>query len=81
MAEVTKGSAADKAGITANMIITEMNGVRVYDYPTLRAEILKCVVGDTITIKAYVYDENNKQNGTYKTFTVKLQELVETGNP
>ena len=81
VAEVTKGSAADKAGITANMIITEMNGVRVYDYPTLRAEILKCVVGDTITIKAYVYDENNKQNGTYKTFTVKLQELVETGNP
>ena len=81
VAEVTKGSAADKAGITSNMIITEMNGVRVYDYPTLRAEILKCVVGDTITIKAYVYDENNKQNGTYKTFTVQLQELVETDTP
>ena len=44
---------------------------------------------DTLTIYAkwitnvtfHVYDENNKQNGTYKTFTVKLQELVETGNP
>ena len=77
ISEVTKGSAADKAGIKANMIITEVNGVAVYDYVSLRTQLLKYTVGEKVEIKAYVYSGNDVKNGTYKIFNVTLQVLDE----
>lgn len=77
VSEVTKGSAADIAGIKPNMIITEVNGVEVYDYVSLRAQLLKYTVGEKVEIKAYVYSGSNVKNGTYKIFTVTLQVLEE----
>ena len=75
ISEVTKGSAAEKAGIKVNMIITEVNGVAVYDYVSLRAQLLKYTVGEKVEIKAYVYSGSDVKNGTYKIFTVTLQVL------
>ena len=75
IAEVEADSVAGKAGLKANMIITEFNGVAVYNFVSLRAEIMKCRIGDEVTIKVYVYDSSNKTGGTYKTFTLKLQSM------
>ena len=75
IAEVEEDSVAGKAGLKKGMIITEFNGVAVYNFVSLRAEIMKCQINDEVTIKAYVFDNNDKANGTYKTFTLKLQSM------
>ncbi|MCR5693680.1 MAG: trypsin-like peptidase domain-containing protein [Clostridia bacterium] len=75
IATVEANTPAAKAGLTADMIITEFNGNTVYNFVSLRVEIMKCKVGDEVTIKAYVFDKNDKTHGTYKTFTLKLQSL------
>jgi len=75
IAEVEKDSVAGKAGLKADMIITEFNGVAVYNFVSLRAEIMKCQIGDEVTVKAYVYDSSDKAGGTYKTFTLNLQSM------
>jgi len=75
ISDVDKNSPAGKAGLESGMIITEFNGTAVYNFVSLRAEILKCEIGDEVTVKVYVFDSNNKANGTYKTFRLILQSL------
>ncbi len=75
IAEVEADSAAGKAGLQSGMIITKFNGVAVYNFVSLRAEIMKCQIGDEVTIEAYVYDSTDKTNGTYKTFKLNLSSL------
>lgn len=53
--EVTKGSPADLAGLAPNNIITAFNGVAIEDYYGLRAQLLKCKPGDTVTLTVYRY--------------------------
>lgn len=53
--EVTKGSAADRAGIQPNNIITAFNGVEIQDYNGLREQLLKCKPGETVTLTVYRY--------------------------
>ncbi|MBQ7444756.1 MAG: trypsin-like peptidase domain-containing protein [Clostridia bacterium] len=73
--EVEKDSPAWKAGLRSGMIITEFNGNAVYNFVSLRAEIMKCEIGEEVEIKAYVFDSSDKANGQYKTFKVTLQSL------
>lgn len=64
---VLPGSPADKAGITENDIILEINGVKIDSDHQLSDLIAKYNVGDTVTLK--VWDK-----GQEKTVQVKLEE-------
>lgn len=72
-----KGPGA-KAGMQSGDVIVEANGVRVYTFQDLSAELDKCEEGDSLELKAYrYYDENGNLTGTYEelTFSVKLEIL------
>lgn len=64
---VMPGSPADKAGLVANDIILEMNGVKLAGDIVLAKEIVKYDPGDSITLKVY-------HRGEEKTVTVILAE-------
>ncbi|OHB74230.1 MAG: hypothetical protein A2Z34_00485 [Planctomycetes bacterium RBG_16_59_8] len=51
ISEVTKGSAAEKAGIQGGDIVTEINEVEVREPTDLAVEIRKFNVGDKVTLK------------------------------
>lgn len=72
-----KGPGA-KAGLQSGDVIVEANGVRIYTFQDLSAELDKCEAGDSLELKAYrYYDENGELTGTYEemTFVVKLELL------
>ncbi len=64
---VVPGSPADKAGITENDIILEINGVKIDDAHQLSDQIAKYNVGDTVSMKIW-------HKGEEKTVQVKLEE-------
>jgi len=70
---VMEGSAAEKAGIEGSSIITELDGVKITGYTTLREELLKHKPGDTVVLKIYVYNKTTG-NGEYKDYSVVLGE-------
>jgi serine protease Do len=53
VSSVVKNSGADKAGIKAKDIITEINGTKVESLSALRNEIQKNKIGDTVTLTVY----------------------------
>lgn len=55
--DVESGSPADKAGLKSSDIIIELNGHKVTSIASLRYELYKYKVGNTITVK---YVRNNK---------------------
>lgn len=69
--QVVKGSAADKAGIQAGDLITEIDGKKVKTENDLTNAIGEKEVGDTMKLKI------NSENGKSKTVTVTLQENTE----
>jgi len=64
---VVPGSPADKAGLTENDIILEINGVKIDEKNLLSDQIAKSNVGDTINLKIW-------HKGEEKTVQVKLEE-------
>lgn len=64
---VVPGSPADKAGITENDIILEINGVKIDGTHQFSDQIAKFNVGDTVTLKIW-------HKGEEKTVQVKLEE-------
>lgn len=64
---VAPGSPADKAGITENDIILELNGVKIDSKNSLQSLIAKFAVGDEITLKVL-------HKGEEKTIKAKLEE-------
>lgn len=76
--EVEAGGPAEKAGLQSGDIITEANGVRVYDFQDLSAEIDALSAGDAIELKVYrYYDATGALTGSYEElyFSVKLEML------
>ncbi|MEG2892752.1 MAG: trypsin-like peptidase domain-containing protein, partial [Clostridium sp.] len=66
--EVTRGSAAEAAGIVPGDIIVEVDGKKIEDQNTLSNIISSKKIGDTVSIKVA------KENGTVKTVNAKLKE-------
>jgi serine protease Do len=64
---VIPGSPADKAGVTENDIILEVNGQKLDEDHTLAGLLKKFTVGDTVTVKLY-------HKGEDKTVQVRLEE-------
>jgi len=76
--EVEAGGPASKAGLQSGDIITEANGVRVYDFTDLSAEIDKLTAGDSMELKVYrYYDAAGNLTGSYEEFffSVRLEML------
>ncbi len=73
IAEVAAGSPAEKAGIEANSILTELNGEAVRNYYDLREELLKYKPGETVTVKVFCYNTRTG-SGEYRDYTVVLGE-------
>lgn len=63
--DVTKGSAAEKAGARAEDIITKMNDTKISSFLELRRFLLKCHPGDKITVELY-------RTTTGETFTAEV---------
>lgn len=72
---VEPGAPADKAGLKANDVITEINGVRVKSSDEMVAEIDKCDAGDTVVMKVYRYDYDAEGNiaGGYREMEIELK--------
>ena len=74
VAEVVKGGAADKAGIKAEDIITEIGGTHISTIPQLQAKVNSFHPGDKATVKVLrggktlelevVFQDGNIENGT-----------------
>lgn len=74
VAEVVKGGAADKAGIKAEDIITEIDGTHISTMPQLQAKVNSFHPGDKATVKvlrggktlelAVTFQDGNIENGT-----------------
>ena len=74
VAEVVKGGAADKAGIKAEDIITEIGGTHITTMPQLQAKVNSFHPGDKATVKVLrggktlelevVFQDGNIENGT-----------------
>jgi len=76
--EVEKGGPCDNAGLMSGDIIVEANGVRVYTFYDLSAELDKCAAGDSLDLLVYrYYDENGELTGSYEIIeaTVTLEML------
>lgn len=71
--DVSKNSAADKAGIKQDDIITKINDKNINSFDALRRILLDCRPGDKINVEIY-------RTGTSKTFTVEVT-LDETPKP
>ena len=70
IAEVVKGSPADKAGLKEGDVIVEVDGRKIKNALTLRAIIQSKLPGEKVKIKVF-------RKGKYKTITVKLGSLDE----
>lgn len=72
---VEPGTPADKAGLKVNDVVAEVNGVRIKSSDEMVAEIDKCEVGDTVTMKIYRYNYDAEGNisGGYKELEVELK--------
>lgn len=72
---VEPGTPADKAGLKANDVVTEVNGVRIKSSDEMVAEVDKCEVGDTVVMKVYryAYDAEGNIAGGYKEMEVELK--------
>ena len=66
--EVTKGSPADKASLKTGDVIVAMNDVYVINIASLRYQLYKYKVGDTISIK---YLRDGKEQNTKLTLVAK----------
>ena len=74
VAEVVKGGAADKAGIKAEDIITEIGGTHISSMPQLQAKVNSVHPGDKAAVKVLrggktlelevVFQDGNIENGT-----------------
>ncbi|MDE5888942.1 MAG: trypsin-like peptidase domain-containing protein [Bacilli bacterium] len=64
--EISKGSPAEKAGLKRSDVIVAMNDVFVTNIASLRYQLYKYKVGDTITIK---YIRDGKEQNTKLTLT------------
>ncbi|KKR31156.1 MAG: putative serine protease do-like protein [Candidatus Falkowbacteria bacterium GW2011_GWF2_39_8] len=65
---VIPGSPADRAGLKANDIIYEVNGVRIDEKNSLVTEINKYKIGEEVTLKVL-------SNGQRKDVKIKLEEM------
>jgi len=68
---VVTGDPAEKAGLKAGDIITEIDGTAIDSTYQLLAQLLRHNVGDSVTIKYY-------RNNTYSTVNVDLIEKPQT---
>lgn len=70
IAEVVKGSGAEQAGLSENMIVTGFEGTTIDSMSTLQEQLSYYRAGETVKIKVQIPGEN----GTYKEkeVTVKL---------
>ena len=57
VSSVSEGSAADKAGIQANDVLTKIDGVDISSFSVLSKELDKHQVGDTVLIEFYRNDK------------------------
>lgn len=74
VAEIVKGGAADKAGIKAEDIITEIDGTHISTMPQLQAKVNSFHPGDKATVKllrggktlelSVTFQDGNIENGT-----------------
>jgi S1-C subfamily serine protease len=64
---VIPGSPADKAGLTENDIILEVDGTKIDDKHSLAFLLSKYEIGDTVNLKVYT-------KGNEKEVKVKLEE-------
>ena len=71
--EVTEGSAAAKAGIAKNDIITSVDGSSICDVATLQEKASDLKAGDAITLKL-------TRDGKSKEVTVKIPKKVKKAN-
>jgi serine protease Do len=71
--EVTEGSAAAKAGITKNDVITAVDGAAINDVAALQAKVEILKAGDAITIKL-------TREGKTKEVTVKIPKKLKKAN-
>lgn len=71
--EVEAGSAAEKAGVKKDDIITEMNGEKVNDVNDLRSELMNGRDKESYTLKV-------KRNNSLQTFEMKIPKPVNSAN-
>ena len=71
--EVEEGSAAEKAGLKKDDIITEIGGVKIENTDDAREQLASSEAKTAYTIKA-------KRNGTEMTFDVKFPKKLKTAN-
>lgn len=71
--EIQSGSSLNDTKVQVGDLIVEVDGVTVTDYGTLRAELAKHSVGDTVTLKLLHSDRRTGKVTSY-TVSVKLQE-------
>ena len=67
--KVEEGSAAEKAGLKANDVITEVNGKKVKNVQDVRHELMEVKDKTTYTIKA-------KRGGSEMSFEIKVPKKV-----
>ena len=65
--DIEKGSPADTGGLEKGDIITKINGKDVKNVAYLRYELYKCIIGETIEVKAI-------RTGEEKSFSIKLSQ-------
>lgn len=61
--EVTKGSGAEKAGITQGNIITAVNGSTVKNMEELKKELTYYAAGETVTLSIHIPENNGEYTG------------------
>lgn len=70
IATIEKGSCLEGTGAQVNDLIVEVDGVTVVDYGTLRAELAKHQVGDTVTLKLL---RSDRRTGLVTSYTVRAK--------
>ena len=74
--DIDRHGPAERAGIQVYDIITEINGIRIYSFYEMSAELDKCDAGDSVDLKVYrYYDKDGELTGKYEElyFTVTLE--------
>ena len=71
--EVVKGSAAEKAGLKKDDVVTEIGGKKVTNTDEAREELMENAEKSSYTIKA-------KRNGTEMSFDIKIPKKLKTAN-
>jgi len=76
VASVNEDSAAQKAGIQEEDIITALNGVAVKNLDELRAQLKLCSPGESGTITVFRSSENQRTRGQSLTLNIVFEELT-----